>query len=45
MLLRAYEFSATIHDDDMDKMQAYLRGCDAFGEPATGKLKFLKKKD
>lgn len=40
MLLRAYEFSSTIHDDDMDKMQDYLRGCDAFEESATGKLKF-----
>lgn len=40
MLLRAYEFSATVHDESMDRMELYLRKCGAFEEPASGKLKF-----
>jgi Fic family protein len=42
MLLRAYEFGATIHEEDMDKMELYLKQCDAFEEPALGKLNFQK---
>jgi len=42
MLLRAFEFSASIHDEDMDKMELYLKQCDAFKEPALGKLKYNK---
>ncbi|CAN5336530.1 Fic family protein [soil metagenome] len=42
MLLRAYEFSATVHHEDMDKMELYLKQCDAFEEPALGKLNYQK---
>ncbi|MEB0261095.1 MULTISPECIES: hypothetical protein [unclassified Mucilaginibacter] len=42
MLLRAYEFSATVHQEDMDKMELYVKQCDAFKEPALGKLNFQK---
>jgi hypothetical protein len=42
MLLRAYEFSATIHQEDMDTMELYLKQCDAFEEPAVGKLNYLR---
>lgn len=40
MLLRAYGFSATIHQEDMDRMEIYLKQCEAFEEPASGKLRF-----
>lgn len=39
MLLRAYEFSSTLHGDSIDEMEKYLIKCDAFKEPAEGKLK------
>lgn len=42
MLLRAYEFSATVHQEDMDKMELYLKQCDAFEEPSAGKLNYHK---
>jgi hypothetical protein len=42
MLLRAYKFSATVHHEDMDKMELYLKQCDAFEEPALGKLNYQK---
>lgn len=40
MLSRAYEFSSTVHDEDMDTMQTYLATCNAFKEPEAGKLKY-----
>jgi hypothetical protein len=40
MLLRAYEFSATIYGEDFNAIENYLRSCDAFNEPAEGKLIF-----
>ena len=32
MLQRAHEFSANLHDENMDNMQAYLTSCNAFTE-------------
>jgi Fic family protein len=43
MLLRAYEFSSTLHGESIDEMEKYLIRCDAFKEPKEGKLKFLEK--
>jgi len=40
MLLRAYEFSSMIYGNDMNEMEAYLKRCDAFEEPTSGRLKF-----
>lgn len=40
MMLRAYEFSATLKQESMDEMEQYLISCDAFKEPKEGKLKF-----
>ena len=40
MLLRAYEFSASIHGESIDDMEAYLVACDAFKEPKEGKLTY-----
>lgn len=40
MLLRAYEFSATVYGENMAEMEAYLKRCDAFEEPTSGRLKF-----
>lgn len=42
MLLRAYEFSATVHQEDMAQMELYLKQCDAFEEPSLGKLNYQK---
>lgn len=42
MLSRIYEFSATVHQDDMDQMQRYLAACNAFKEPEAGKLKYVR---
>lgn len=39
MLLRAYEFSSTLHGESIDEMEKYLIECDAFKEPKEGKLK------
>ncbi len=41
MLERAWEFSAQLQGDDFDATQAYLHACDAFLEPAEGKLKIM----
>ncbi len=41
MMLRAYEFSSTLNQENIDKMEQYLASCDAFKEPQEGKLKFL----
>ena len=40
MLVRAYEFSATLNQESIDEMEKYLIACDAFKEPKEGKLKF-----
>ena len=40
MMLRAYEFSATLRQESLDEMERYLISCDAFKEPKEGKLKF-----
>ena len=40
MMLRAYEFSATLQDEDIDTMEKYLIKCEAFKEPMKGQLKF-----
>lgn len=42
MLLRAYEFSSTLHGESIDEMEKYLIKCDAFKEPKEGKLKILE---
>lgn len=40
MLYRAYQFSATIFGEDIDEMEQYLVGCDAFNTPKEDKLNF-----
>ena len=45
MLLRAYEFSATIHGENIDEMENFLLKCDAFQEPKEGKLKIKNNKE
>jgi len=42
MLLRAYEFSSTLHGESIDEMEKNLIECNAFKEPKEGKLKILK---
>lgn len=41
MLLRAYEFSSTLHSESIDEMEKHLIECDAFKEPKEGKLKII----
>lgn len=41
MMVRAYEFSATLHHENINDMEHYLKMCQAFKEPKEGKLKFL----
>ena len=40
MMTRAYEFSSTLIQENMEDMEQYLETCDAFKEPKEGKLKF-----
>lgn len=40
MLARVYEFSSTLKQESIDKMERYLAACDAFKEPKEGKLRF-----
>jgi len=40
MLERVYSFSSTVHGEDQNEMEAYLRACNAFYEPRNGKLIF-----
>ncbi len=40
MLLRAYDFSETVHNNNIQEMRQYLENCNAFLEPAEGKLQF-----
>jgi hypothetical protein len=41
MLLRAWEFSSNIFNEDINAMEDYLVRCDAFKEPKEGKLKII----
>ena len=41
MLLRAYEFSSTLHGESIDEMEKHLIEYDAFKEPKEGKLKII----
>ncbi|CAN5479187.1 Fic family protein [soil metagenome] len=41
MMLRAYEFSATLHHETIDQMESHLIECDAFKEPKEGQLKII----
>ena len=43
MLLRAYEFSSSLHGESIDEMEKHLIECDAFKEPKEGQLKFKVK--
>jgi hypothetical protein len=43
MLSRAYEFSSTLHDENIDDMEQHLIACDAFKDPKEGQLKILPK--
>ncbi|MBS1543474.1 MAG: Fic family protein [Bacteroidetes bacterium] len=40
MMARAYEFSATLKQENIEGMEKYLLVCDAFKEPKEGKLRF-----
>ncbi|MBA4140435.1 MAG: Fic family protein [Segetibacter sp.] len=40
MLLRAWEFSSTIHNNDLELMEKYLSTCNAFSSPKEGILKY-----
>ncbi|NDB86497.1 MAG: cell filamentation protein Fic, partial [Alphaproteobacteria bacterium] len=41
MLQRAHEFSANVHDEEMDDMQSYLTACNAFIEDSEVLLKIV----
>jgi hypothetical protein len=41
MLLRAWEFSSNIYDNDLDTMEKYLINCNAFLSHKEGKLKII----
>lgn len=41
VMAKAHEFSENVHDDDRDKMEIYLRSCNAFLEPTEGKLRII----
>lgn len=41
MLLRAWEFSSNVYDNELDTMQKYLTQCDAFLPHKEGKLKII----
>ncbi len=43
MLLKAWEFSSNIYDDNLDTMEQYLIHCDAFLSPKEGKLKIISR--
>lgn len=42
MLNRVYEFSATVHSEDLDSMEQYLRQCNAFEQGEEYILRFKK---
>ena len=41
MLLRAWEFSHNVYDNDLEAMEKYLINCNAFLSPKKGKLKII----
>lgn len=41
MLLKAWEFSSNVYDNDLDAMEEYLTNCDAFLSHKEGKLKII----
>jgi hypothetical protein len=41
VMTKAHEFSENVYGKDRDKMEAYLRSCDAFLEPTEGKLRII----
>lgn len=41
MMARAYEFSYTLNQESIDKMEQYLETCDAFKDQKEGNLKFV----
>ena len=41
MLLRAWEFSSNVYDNDLDIMEKYLINCNAFLTHKEGKLKII----
>ena len=41
MLLRAWEFSSNIYDNNLGALEKYLTDCDAFLSPKEGKLKTI----
>jgi len=43
MLLRAWEFSSYIYNDDPDRMEEYLKECNAFLTHKEGRLKMIPK--
>lgn len=43
MLLRAWEFSSYVFDDNLDQMEEYLKDCNAFLGPKEGYLKIIPK--
>jgi Fic family protein len=43
MLIKAYEFSATLHDEDISSMEQHLLACEAFTDPGEGRLRIIKK--
>ncbi len=40
MMLKAYDFSATLKQESLEEMEQHLNSCEAFKEPTDGKLKF-----
>ena len=40
MMLKAYDFSATLKQGSLEEMEQHLISCDAFKEPSEGKLRF-----
>lgn len=40
MMVRAYDFSATLKQESLEGMEKFLEACDAFKEPKEGKLRF-----
>jgi hypothetical protein len=43
MLLRAWEFSSYVYDENLDHMEYYLKGCNAFLPHNEGYLKIMPK--
>ena len=41
MLLKAYQFSSNVFDENRDLMEKFLLNCNAFKEPKEGKLKII----